>query len=498
MEGEDRLVSVIPVHLTNALEPNLHLHQYPLLTRPLEVPPSAAASGKRIRARVKPKVKRLEVHVPVDTRPEVWNAERSKELGAARVEDDKEKNQELAKVKQREGEEPRLTEVRMRSEQVPQMGVYVLGVLREGRLHLHPISETHQFRPTLTYMDMHTRKTRRTRGDDSDEDDGPPPDPDEPVPAPAPKKEKKPPGDAKEVQVAIRKTGEVSGLQFQGGMTQVRRDMLTMIHAEEDEQWDDYEYCGGEWIYALWNKLHLQDERLHKTIQNIYERLLGFLELVSAAQYESPVDAIGIQPALSAILSESTLILLLEFRVLFRNIASRHVAASSAGVTICWVDVVLARLGQSIVCAAGMFGDVKSEDANQPEALRAQKEDDMLRAAIQLPGKWRDVVGVIGSKYASPAAARLASTLAWGVYVMTEKLSGNRSVMTQEIKAYLSEALQRRLKQVGLKRTQRVDAHMVAESERFTDAIVVSLCLNSTPITLNLRADRNRMQLSLI
>ncbi|KAI9057101.1 hypothetical protein FKP32DRAFT_1661666 [Trametes sanguinea] len=246
MDGEDRLVSVIPVHFTNTLEPSLHLHQYPLLTRPLEVPPSAAASGKRIRARVKPKVKRLEVHVPVDTRPEVWNAERSKELGAARVEDDKEKNQELPKVKQREGEEPRLTEVRMRSEQVPQMGVYVLGVLREGRLHLHPISETHQFRPTLTYMDMHTRKTRRTRGDDSDEDDGPPPDPDEPAPAPVPKKEKKPAGDAKEVQVAVRKTGESSGLQFQGGLTQVRRDMLTMIHAEEDERWDDYEYCGGE------------------------------------------------------------------------------------------------------------------------------------------------------------------------------------------------------------------------------------------------------------
>ncbi|KAI0778056.1 DNA-directed RNA polymerase III subunit Rpc5 [Trametes elegans] len=246
-QGEDRLVSVIPVHFTNALEPQIHLHQFPLLTRPLEVPPSAAASGKRIRARVKSKVRRLEVHVPVDTRAEVWNAERSKELGTARVEDDKEKNQELPKVKQREVEEPRLPEVRMRSEQIPHNGTYILGVLREGRLHLHPISETHQFRPTLTYMDMHTRKTRRNRGgDDSDEDDGPPPDPDEPAPAPAPKKEKKPTGPVKEIQVAVRKTGEASGPQFQGGMSQVRREMLTLIHAEEDERWEDFEYCGGE------------------------------------------------------------------------------------------------------------------------------------------------------------------------------------------------------------------------------------------------------------
>lgn len=115
-----------------------------------------------------------------------------------------------------------------------------------GRLHLHPISETHQFRPTMTYMDMHTRKTRRRGGDDSDSDDGPPPDPDEPAPAPAPKKEKKPAGEAKEVQVAVRKTGESSGPQFSGGLTQVRREMLTLIHAEEDERWVDFEYCGGE------------------------------------------------------------------------------------------------------------------------------------------------------------------------------------------------------------------------------------------------------------
>ncbi|KAI0961412.1 hypothetical protein AcV7_000519 [Taiwanofungus camphoratus] len=246
---DDRLVSVLPIHFSNALAPNVHIHQFPLLTRPLEIPPSAAASGKRIRARVKPGVRRLEVHVPVDIRPEVWNVERSKDLGKARVEDDKEKNQELQKAKQREGEEPRLGEVRMRSEQIPQVGAYVLGIVRDGRLHLHPIGETHQLRPTLTYMDVLSRKTRRHRpGGDSDEesDDGPPPDPDEPAPAPAPKKEKKPAVDAKEVQVSVRKAADDRSVQFQGGLTAVRREMLTMIHTEEDERWDDYEYCGGE------------------------------------------------------------------------------------------------------------------------------------------------------------------------------------------------------------------------------------------------------------
>ena len=132
MNEDDQLVSVLPIHFSNALAPNVHIHHFPLLTRPLQVPPTAAASGKRIKARLKPGVRRLELHVPVDTRPEVWNAERSRDLGKARVEDDKEKNQALPQVKQREGEEPRLAEVRMRSEQIPHSGAYVLGIVRDG------------------------------------------------------------------------------------------------------------------------------------------------------------------------------------------------------------------------------------------------------------------------------------------------------------------------------------------------------------------------------
>lgn len=133
MDEEDELVTVLPIHYSDSLSPNVQILQYPLLTRPLEVPPHAADSGKKIKARLKPGVRRLEVHVPVDTRPEVWNKERAIELGAARAEDDKEKNQEpTGKLKQREGEEPRLTEIRMRSEEIPQTGVYMLGIVRDG------------------------------------------------------------------------------------------------------------------------------------------------------------------------------------------------------------------------------------------------------------------------------------------------------------------------------------------------------------------------------
>jgi DNA-directed RNA polymerase-3 subunit RPC5 len=94
-----------------------------------------------------------------------------------------------------------------------------------------------------------SQKTRRSRGDagsDEDSDDGPPPDPDEPLPVltVASKKEKKP-LEVKEVQVSARKAMDDKG-NLQGGLSAVRREMLLAIRAEEDEAWQDLEFCDGE------------------------------------------------------------------------------------------------------------------------------------------------------------------------------------------------------------------------------------------------------------
>lgn len=129
--ADDPVVAVLPIHLSTALSPNIHLHQFPLLSRPLQVPPSAAQSGKKIRARLKPKCSRIEVHVPVDTRPDVWNKDRAQELGQARATDDAEKNFASKKGKEPAADQ-RLSEVRMKSEQTPQRGAYMLGVVRDG------------------------------------------------------------------------------------------------------------------------------------------------------------------------------------------------------------------------------------------------------------------------------------------------------------------------------------------------------------------------------
>jgi len=156
------------------------------------------------------------------------------------------KNQDPTNGKEREGEEPRLSEVRMRSEEIPQRGAHMLGVVRDGHLHLHPINETHQFRPTLSYLDIVSRKNKRRTGtgSDSDSDDGPPPDPDEPTPVTVVKKEKKPAGETRELQVSARKTDEKGGMSgASGGLSVVRREMLMSIRAEEDEDWKKLEFC---------------------------------------------------------------------------------------------------------------------------------------------------------------------------------------------------------------------------------------------------------------
>ncbi|KXN89892.1 hypothetical protein AN958_04896 [Leucoagaricus sp. SymC.cos] len=293
-QESDELVAVLPIHYTNALLPNVLMHQFPLLNRPLQVPPNAHMSGKRIGARIKPEARRMELHVPADTRPEVWNSDRSRDLGAARIEDDIEKRQEHKKLK--EGEEPCLGEIRLQSEQLPQRGAQMLGIIRNGspliqfassltdggnptgKLNLHPISEAHQFRPTLTYLDISSRRNRRGRqgGSDSESDDGPPPDPDEPAPVEMQKREKKPTGPGKEVQVSARKADDKGGASTLGGLSAVRRDMLRAIRLEEEEEWNELQFfdvpvCGSSSFPVLSLKISQVDESA-TTFEGIFSR----------------------------------------------------------------------------------------------------------------------------------------------------------------------------------------------------------------------------------
>ena len=85
----------------------------------------------------------------------------------------------------------------------------------------------------------------------------------------------------------------------------------------------------------------------------------------------------------------SFLHLLFQYRRLFRVIAARDFPPGTApSAVVCWVDLLLAKLGDVVAfIAAGL--DVDHPDRSLPESLRAQREEDNLRAAIQLPGRTR-------------------------------------------------------------------------------------------------------------
>lgn len=190
------------------------------------------------------------MHVPADTRADVWNPDRARELGAARGEEDNDENYGVAAAattsKSKIKEDPparKLAEIRMRSEPTADRAVYMLAVVRDGELHLHPVSRTLQFRPTMSYLDVLARKTKpRRHGADSDSDDGPPPDPDEPPPPPTAKAKSKAAPEAREVQLSVKKANDDKMAQALGGLTQVRKDMLIKLREEAEETWEDWDY----------------------------------------------------------------------------------------------------------------------------------------------------------------------------------------------------------------------------------------------------------------
>jgi DNA-directed RNA polymerase-3 subunit RPC5 len=221
-DEHDDLVAVLPIHYSNALAPNAHIQQYPLFRMPLQVPMSAILNGDQMRARTKPNTRRVEIHVPMDN-----------------------------------------GEIRLQSERVPQKCVYVVGVIRNGtlehirgskssefntgRFHLHPVGDIQQLRPSLTHLDEQqsnkssSSKIAGVAAADSDDGAG------DRVAIPGlPRREDVNMADAKEALVTTRKSGDLSSIHLQSGVTAVRREMLLALRLEEDGRWEELAFCGAD------------------------------------------------------------------------------------------------------------------------------------------------------------------------------------------------------------------------------------------------------------
>ena len=156
----------------------------------------------------------MEVEIPGDAGPDVWRDDRARDLGFVTdvnatngMEDveggygfggrgtEKEKEKEKKKKEKKRKEEKWGDKVRLRSEVVPGATGYYSGVIRDGEpesllkfgirlmndigaLHLHPISQLHQLRTSLSYLDDYdtqireraiSRKEREEQGENGGE-----------------------------------------------------------------------------------------------------------------------------------------------------------------------------------------------------------------------------------------------------------------------------------------------------------------------------------------
>ncbi|PPQ67353.1 hypothetical protein CVT24_011536 [Panaeolus cyanescens] len=494
VDENDELVSVLPIHYSNSLNPDIQIHQFPLINRPLQVPPSARLSGKRITARIRPKARRLEIHVPADTRPEVSNLEKLKEFGRARLEDDREKNQE-PKIKMQDDEDPRLSEVRLRSEEIPQKTVSILGIIRDGETTPTIIAIWSKFRPTLTYLDLLSQRSKRSRGgagDDSDSDDGPPPDPDEaPLEVAVPKKEKKA-AEAKEVHATARKVDDAGGPGAMGALSAVRRDMLLMIRTEEEEPWEDLTFCdvATEQSLEVFESLlsHKQEPlESEATITSFLKSIPDFSSTSLPANYNIESPDLGCQDALQfidvlcrmndehtnqdfsiaalqrieaavnsltlfvrnlatifkdrqdtdaavalvSIVDPRFIAVLLNLSGAFSRSLSPPMLEEAKGVTC--LHILLASFSCTVPMIANGSAYTSKIEASMPGMLRVQREADMIYAAGRLPESWQDVPATLSSSRQSPYTKRIAINLLFAAYVMHPQLCQYLSIPSTNV-----------------------------------------------------------------
>ncbi|KAM3584543.1 hypothetical protein VKS41_003352 [Umbelopsis sp. WA50703] len=155
-EEEDELVQEIPVYLSTKLAQNLYLFQYPLRQLPFtpETGPCAA--------RIKPKSNMLEVDIPLDTRAPTYDKARGDDLAAA-VSGEKFKtiyDQDESDYSGRPQTRTLLDKQTLGSTLIPSKTKYLVGVLRDKELHVTPLTNTVQLRPTLSYIDKSDEKEK--------------------------------------------------------------------------------------------------------------------------------------------------------------------------------------------------------------------------------------------------------------------------------------------------------------------------------------------------
>lgn len=146
MDEEDELVASLPVFLNGApggasaseqdavRTPRLELFQYPLYQRDhaLPVPASAAQRGQAVASRWRPQANRVEMELPLDVRPTVYNAEKGTEYAEATERLGKIPVPGQVKQERPMTDTPRFDCMRLESAAVPNAAEYMICTVKNG------------------------------------------------------------------------------------------------------------------------------------------------------------------------------------------------------------------------------------------------------------------------------------------------------------------------------------------------------------------------------
>ncbi|KAG9295950.1 hypothetical protein G9A89_011802 [Geosiphon pyriformis] len=156
------VIQIMPVFITGELSRKVNLLQFPV--RPNKHP--YVNDEQSVNARLKPKSRRLEIDIPINTNRAYYNLERARELALGT-------NEKKAKTIYDEDDDTDREKLEWQTFQstiVPARARYMVGYVKNGAFHMTPIQNTYQLRPALKYLDKIDEKQKAARKRTSEEE----------------------------------------------------------------------------------------------------------------------------------------------------------------------------------------------------------------------------------------------------------------------------------------------------------------------------------------
>lgn len=149
--AEDEVDLELDVFLSKRLDGKLYLLQYPVKKRQLPF-----GNKERISAKIKPNNNKLEMDVCLDIQSPSYNLSKGEQI-SLNVDGNDATSQGASMF-----DSNMMDKQTMHSTAVPSSGKrYVCGIIRDGEIHLTPISHVLQLRPSFKYMDLAEHRAAR-------------------------------------------------------------------------------------------------------------------------------------------------------------------------------------------------------------------------------------------------------------------------------------------------------------------------------------------------